>query len=55
MVIRKCEVVQDCVCMSRKLAADYKEITHKIELKELQGVQSSEGLRETNSKKYHSK
>lgn len=42
-VIRKCKAVQDCVCLLSKFL-QRREITYKLELKELPAIQSLEGL-----------
>jgi len=53
-VLRKRKGVQDCVVMSREVPTKLWEITHKLELKELQAIQSSKALRAPNSIRYHS-
>jgi hypothetical protein len=37
-----------------KFQTNHEEVIHKLELKEHQAIQSSEGLQLTNSNKYHS-
>ena len=52
-VLRKCKVVQDWFSCKDKFATNYGggEIIHKLELKEPQAIQCSEGLRATNPNK----
>ena len=54
-VVAKCNVVEDLIFYVNKFSnKSWGKVIHKLELKDYQAIQSSEGRQLTNSNKYHS-